>query len=101
MRIALVDQMPVGVMGIDDENTIVLVNPKAIEILGVEDIPIWGLSVASLLTDSVGDFVKNESMTEMSMNRYGHNILIRKSPFILEDTFAGTILVLWKIAENQ
>lgn len=100
MRIALVDQMPVGVMGIDDESTIVLANPKAIEILGVEDIPIWGLSVDSLLTETVGAFVKNENMTEMNLNRYGHNILIRKSPFILDDTLAGTILVLWKLAEN-
>lgn len=101
MRIALVDQMPVGIMGIDDENTIVLANPKAIEILGVEDIPIWGLSVDSLLTDAVGDFVRSESLSEMNLNRYGHSILIRKAPFILEDTFAGTILVLWKISENQ
>ncbi|OGV52624.1 MAG: hypothetical protein A2017_20700 [Lentisphaerae bacterium GWF2_44_16] len=100
MRIALVDQLPIGVLGIDDENTIVLANPKAIDVLAVEDIPIWGLSVSSLLTESVGKFIRDEEKKEIVINRYGQNIIIRKAPFMLNDEFAGTILVLWKPTEK-
>lgn len=100
MRIALVDQLPVGILGIDDENTIVLANPKAIEVLAVEDIPVWGLGVSALLTENVGKFVRDDEKKEIVINRYGQNIIIRKAPFMLDDAFAGTILVLWKPSEK-
>lgn len=101
MRIALVDQMPVGVLGIDDESTVVLVNQKAVEDLGIEDIPIWGLPASTLLSDKADQFIKSEDVNEMTIERYGENILLRKAPFILEDNYAGTIIVLWKLNSKQ
>jgi len=101
MRIALVDQLPVGVLGIDDEATIVLANPKAIEVLSVEDIPIWGLSLEALLSEKVGEFVKNGDASEIIIERYGEKIVLRKSSFILDESYAGTILVLWKPEEYK
>ncbi len=95
MRVALVDQMPVGVLGIDDENNIVLANPKAIQLLGMEDIPIWGLSVDTIFRDKLSAFMSDRDSEEISITRYNQRIIIRKSPFFLENSQAGTILALW------
>jgi PAS domain-containing protein len=97
MRIALVDQMPVGILGIDDEENVVLANPKAIEVLGVEDLPIWGLKATSLLSEKIGNFLKNEEIMETEINPDGKKIMIRKSSFYLDDSYAGIILALWNI----
>jgi PAS domain-containing protein len=94
MRIALVDQLPVGIVGVDDENHVVLVNPKAIEILSVEDVPIWGVRIDHLLNREVGDFLYDEGREIMEYLRHGEPVEIRKSRFLLDGAFAGTILVL-------
>lgn len=101
MRIALVDQMPVGVLGVDDEDNVVLANPKAIETLSYEDIPIWGMNVRMMLSDAVGDFIKNEDAHEIEIERYGEKIIVRKAPFVLDDSYAGTILVVWNPNEHK
>lgn len=98
MRIALVDQMPVGVIGIDDEDTIVMANPKAIELLKVEDIPIWGLKSSELLQSAdAAAFICDPEKESVSIERNGDVLEIRKSDFTLEGRFAGTILILWKM----
>ena len=97
MRIALVDQMPVGVIGIDDENTIVMANPKAIELLKVEDIPIWGLKSGELLqSEEAGAFIRDSEKESMEFCRNGEIMELRKAEFTLEGRFAGTILIFWK-----
>ncbi len=96
MRMAVVDQMPVGILGIDDEGAVVLANPKAIELLGMEDVPIWGLPAESILQELGAEFLKDRSAEEARIVRYGQAITLRKSPFILENNLAGTILILFK-----
>ncbi|OGV40062.1 MAG: hypothetical protein A2020_13770 [Lentisphaerae bacterium GWF2_45_14] len=97
MRIALVDQMPVGVIGVDDESTVVMANPKAIELLKLENIPIWGLKSEELLSDkTVGTFIKDTEKESMELSRDGRLLEIRKSTFFLDGHFAGTILLLWE-----
>lgn len=98
MRIALVDQMPVGVIGVDDEDTVVMANPKAIEILKVEDIPIWGLKSNELLrSGDAAAFICDPEKESVTIERNGDMIEIRKSEFNLDGRFAGTILILWKV----
>lgn len=94
MRIALVDQLPVGVLGVDDEGIIVLANPKAIEELSAEDTPIWGMPAQLMLGDDVASFIKKKEENETYMVRYGKKLKVRKAAFMLEGNFAGTILVL-------
>lgn len=94
MRIALVDQLPVGVLGVDDEGIIVLANPKAIEDLSAEDTPIWGMPAPLMLGDEVASFIKKKNENETYMIRYGKKLKVRKSAFMLDGNFAGTILVL-------
>lgn len=100
MRIALVDQMPVGVIGVDDEGIIVLANPKAIEILGVEDLPIWGMPAENLLTFKINSFISSPD-TITTINRNNENIVVRKSDFELQGSFAGTIIILTKDFPDQ
>jgi PAS domain-containing protein len=99
MRIALVDQLPVGVLGIDDEDHIVLANPKAVEILSVEDIPIWGMQVERLLGREVGEFLA-DGRERMEITRHDEPIVLSKSRFLLDGAFAGTILVLNRKKES-
>lgn len=101
MRIALVDQMPVGILGIDDESCVVLANPKAIEALGMEDLPIWGLKASSLLSDKIEAFLKDEEAEETEITPNGKRIAVRKSSFYLDENYAGTILALWKINDEK
>lgn len=101
MRIALVDQMPVGILGIDDENCVVLANPKAIEALGMEDLPIWGLKAPSLLSDKIEAFLKDDEAEEIEIAPNGKRIAIRKSSFYLDENYAGMILALWKINDEK
>jgi len=96
MRMAVVEQMPVGVLGIDDEGNIVLANPKAIELLGMEDIPIWGMAAETLIQENGMAFLKDKDAEELQIVRYGQSITFRKSPFILENSIAGTILILFR-----
>jgi len=95
MRIALVDQMPIGVLGIDDENMLVLANNKAIELLSMEDIPIWGLPIVSLLGNDIEAFLSAPKESFL-FTRYGRELEFRKTPFLLDSKLAGTILVLWE-----
>lgn len=98
MRIALVDQMPVGVIGIDDEDIVVMANPKAIELLKVEDIPIWGLKSGELFqSGDVASFICDPAKESVTFERNGDVIEIRKADFMLENHFAGAILILWKV----
>jgi c-di-AMP phosphodiesterase-like protein len=96
MRIELVNQMPVGVIGIDDENTVVLVNPEAIRLLDADEIPVWGLQAGELLSEKINPFLKNKNKKDIRINIDGTEINIRKSFFYLDNSFAGTILVLWE-----
>ena len=97
MRIAMVDQLPIGVLGIDDENTIVLANPKAREFLEVEDLPVWGLKADALLGNTIEAFLKNTDTDEIILERNGHKLSVRKADFTLDENYAGIILTLWKI----
>jgi PAS domain-containing protein len=101
MRIALVDQMPVGILGIDDESSVVLANPKAIEALGMEDLPIWGLKATTLLTDNIDKFLKDEDAEETEIVQNGARIAVRKSNFYLEENYAGIILALWELDDEK
>lgn len=94
MRLSLIDQLPVGILGVDDEGIVVLANPKAIALLGMEDIPIWGLTVDALFKGQATEFMKDKSAEELKINVYGQQIVLRKSPFLLEKRQAGTILTL-------
>jgi len=96
MRMAVVEQMPVGILGIDDEGNIVLANPKAIELLGMEDIPIWGMAAETLIQEAGMAFLKDKDSEETQIIRYGQAITLRKSPFVLENAIAGTILILFR-----
>jgi PAS domain-containing protein len=97
MRIALVDQMPAGVLGIDDESNVVLLNPKAIEILGVEDTPVWGLSAEALLgSPEAAAFISSDSDGDFALKIKGAEVIMRRAPFVLENNLAGTIVVLWR-----
>lgn len=99
MRIALVDQLPVGVLGIDDEGVVVLINPKAIEYLDLENVPVWGMHLSNLLSEDVWKFLNDDSSKSMTMKRDGEGYKLLKETFLLNDTYAGTILVLTK-SEN-
>ena len=94
MRLSLIEQLPIGVVGIDDEEAVVLANPKAIELLGLEDIPIWGMEAETLFKGQAKDFLKDKDAKEIEIKIYEERIIIRKSPFILENKPAGTILIL-------
>jgi PAS domain-containing protein len=101
MRIALVDQMPVGVIGIDDEDSIVLANPKAIELLGLEEYPLWGIQMSMVFTEDVCDFIKSNDDHDIMIDCYDQKVVIRKTNFILDDKFAGRILMLWERGDPE
>ncbi len=95
MRRELVDQLPVGVIGIDDENIIVIANEKAIEILNLTNNFIFGIEINQLFPHEILSFIKNESQQDFVIDNETSKIIVRKSDFLLDDNFAGTILVLW------
>ncbi len=94
MRLSLIEQLPIGVLGIDDEGIVALANPKAIEILGMEDSPIWGLSVKAIFKGQADAFLADAKAEELRICFEEQQIILRKSPFLLEKRSAGTILTL-------
>lgn len=99
MRMALVDQLPIGVVGIDDENNVVLMNSKSIETLGLSGAPSYGCSISKMISEEVGNFVCNNEDVEVLVRINGSDMILRKAPFVLDSQFAGTILVIWKVKD--
>ncbi len=91
LRESLIDQLPVGVIGIDDTNLVVLVNLCAKRILTRDNMPALGAPIDMLYSGKIASFIqKNED--EMNI----HPLLsIRKSPFNFKRVFAGHIVILW------
>lgn len=94
MRLSLIEQLPVGVLGVDDEGVVALANQKAIELLGMEEKPLWGLSVDELFDGEAKEFLSDSSREELRTKACGKDIVVRKSPFLLEKRPVGTILTL-------
>jgi len=94
MRLAIIEQMPAGVVGIDEEGTIVLANAEAIKLLGMEDTPVWGMDAGALFNAILPNFLSDTLKTSASFELYGQKLEVRKSPFLLENRPAGTILIL-------
>jgi PAS domain-containing protein len=94
MRLSLIEQLPMGVIGIDDEGAVVLANPKALELLGLQAIPVWGMSVAELLEGKADALMaaENEAWAEIVFKE--RRLILGKSPFLLENSPAGVILTI-------
>ncbi len=101
MRRELVEQLPVGVIGVDDENIIVIANEKAIEILNLSDNFIFGTEVNKIFPEEVVSFIKDDSQEDFLIDNEVNKIRVRKSNFVLNNNFAGTILVLWDEKNNK
>lgn len=96
MRIAIVEQFPAGMIGIDDENVVVMANPSAVRMLGLEDMPIWGMEAAALLGSELAAFLKQDKKEQIKIKKGSRNLLFRKTPFMLDKKQAGTILAVWE-----
>jgi len=91
MRDSLLEQLPIGLIGIDDSNLVVMVNSCARRILEGDNMPVYGASVETLYDGKIASFME-ENQQELIINE---TLSIRKAPFNFKSDFAGHILVLW------
>ncbi len=94
MRIELVEQLPIGVIGIDDEMVVVLVNKKAIELCAWDDSSFLGKSIASLFSNEIISFINTIEIDEQLFFINDKQYILRKSDLNLNNEFAGTILTI-------
>ena len=97
MRIELLEQLPVGVIGIDDTNNIVLINQEAHKILADKPFVSFGLPVATVFNQEVANFLDDEGLEKIEYSWLGHTVQLKKASFELEGEFAGRILAIWEI----
>jgi len=101
MRLAIIEQMPAGMIGIDDEGIVVLANPMAVQLLAMEDVPLWGMEIGRLLNGKLAEFIEDKAKESLEAEVCGQALSIRKSSFALEKGKAGTILVILRQSASQ
>lgn len=97
MRIELLEQLPVGVIGIDDAGNIVLINQEAQKILADKPFVSFGLPVATVFNEEVSNFLDDTGAEKIEYKWLEHTVQLKKATFELEGEFAGRILAIWEI----
>ncbi len=97
MRDTLLDQLPVGILGVDDTNMVVMANGRARDILHMSKMPIYGVDLAMLYNGDLARFMRSDD-TEIVVD---DRVRVRKSRFMLKKQYAGHIFVLWECAAEQ
>lgn len=93
----VLENLPVGVLGIDSEGIIVIANQRANTIIGREGIPLVGCSIEKLISGAMNNLLAND---DAQMTRYQHKlddsstIEISSCHFSSGADAKGTILVL-------
>jgi hypothetical protein len=92
MRTALVDQLPVAVVGVDDRGMIALANNLAQSRFSRT---MLGLSVDMVFPPEVVALLDDSCTNECSIVINGQQVMVRKSSFYLSDEVVGKVLVFW------
>lgn len=97
MRIELLEQLPVGVIGIDDCNNVVLINQEAHKILADKPFVSFGLPIETVFNQEVANFLDDKGQEKIEYRWLEHTVQLKKASFELEGEFAGRILAIWEI----
>lgn len=97
MRIALLEQMPVGIVGVDDLGCVVLVNAEAHKVLAELPVSPFGMPADMIFPKEVVVLLRDRSRTSAVYEICGQRFLVKRSDMDLDGEHLGQILALIKM----
>ncbi|MEN9361156.1 MAG: hypothetical protein RL095_2691 [Verrucomicrobiota bacterium] len=97
MRIALLEQMPVGIVGVDDLGCVVLVNAEAHKVLAELPVSPFGMPADMIFPSEVVALLHDRSRSSANYEICGQRFLVKRSDMDIDGEHLGQILALIKI----
>ncbi len=94
MRISLVEQLPVAVIGIDDNDLVVLANARAREMMLNRSATIYATPYHQVLPDEICRFLQDPDRESAEVEWDELTFIANKDNFVLDSEYAGTVLTL-------
>lgn len=92
-----------GIMAIDENDIVTILNPSAEKILGIKAIDVIGKKVTNILPSSRLDIVKNTGEEEIAYKQVVGNriILTNRSPILIEGKSKGAVAIFEDISNIE